>query len=141
MGNKKEVFDSDIIKVRLTKEEYAGISEEQVKQIYLEETGKKLDAKVKVYKSSNYINTDSGFAGSIIHVYNPKKGINEAYTITRGTEDAKDWEYNVFGLYGGITQSQYEDAKVFHNEVIKDIKKTILLIRNFKLMNMVWGIL
>lgn len=123
MGNKKEVFDSDIIKVRLTKEEYAGISEEQVKQIYLEETGKKLDAKVKVYKSSNYINTDSGFAGSIIHVYNPKKGINEAYTITRGTEDAKDWEYNVFGLYGGITQSQYEDAKVFHNEVIKAIKK------------------
>ncbi|WP_146548103.1 DUF6792 domain-containing protein [Rummeliibacillus suwonensis] len=123
MGNKKEVFDSDIIKVRLAKEEYAGISEEQVKQIYLEETGQKLDAKVKVYKSSDYIKSDSGFAGSIIHVYNLEKGINEAYTITRGTEDAKDWEYNVFGLFGGIDQKQYDAAKKFHTKVLKKIEK------------------
>ncbi|WP_146551145.1 DUF6792 domain-containing protein [Rummeliibacillus sp. SL167] len=122
MGNKKEVFDSDIVKIRLAKEEYTGISEEQVKQIYLEETGQKLDAKVKVYKSDDYIKKDSGFAGSIIHVYNPKKGINEAYTITRGTEDAKDWEYNVFGLYGGIDKKQYQDARAFYYNTLKDIK-------------------
>ncbi|WP_397539509.1 DUF6792 domain-containing protein [Rummeliibacillus pycnus] len=123
MGNQKEVFNSDIVKVRLAKEEYSDLSVEKVKQIYLEETGKKLDAQVKVYKSIDNIKSDSGFAGSIIHIYNPKKGINEAYTITRGTEDTKDWEYNMFGLFGAIDTQQYEDAKIFHNKTIGIIKK------------------
>jgi hypothetical protein len=59
-----------------------------------------------VYHSDDFKNlntTDSGFDGTVIHLYDEKKGINQKYTIARGSEMREsdtlkplDWEYNAF---------------------------------------------
>jgi hypothetical protein len=76
---------------------------------------------------------DSGFDGTVIHFYNPEKGINHSYTITRGSESEEDkktgqpldWIYNALGIYAGKTQGQYRDAKLFDDIVTKKINEKV----------------
>lgn len=122
---------SELFQNRLMEEEYNGLTEEEVRQIYIEETGKQPPATIEIYDSENYINPadSNGFNGTIIHLYDEDKGINQMYTITRGSELSEqedwrpeDWAYNLMGIFVGQNADQYEMAKVFDEKVTTEIE-------------------
>lgn len=149
-SNTVEIINSDIVRARIAELEYGGggtlITEEDIRRILIEETGIEPPQNIKVYHSKDYKKQylngefDSGFDGTIIHFYDAKKGINQAYTITRGSEhnekDLKDnapldWIYNALGIYTGETTNQYRHASLFNKIVTSEIKsKTSVELKN-----------
>ncbi|WP_203289219.1 DUF6792 domain-containing protein [Metabacillus sp. cB07] len=138
------VFNKDIIRARLAEREYGGerkipLTEQDVRQIYIEETGKQPPENITIYHSNQYLDTksiDNGFDGTIIHVFDIEKGINQSYTITRGSENNEgndngdrplDWIYNTLGIFSGIDQSQFRSAEQFDRKVDIEIKKRVEL--------------
>ena len=65
MSNQKEIFHTDIMKIRIMDIEYDGITEDEIRRIYYEETGKGLDVAVDIYYSEDYIDKveANGFNG------------------------------------------------------------------------------
>lgn len=127
----EEVFDNEIIRNRIMQLEYGELTVWEIKQIYLEETGKELPSSIEVFHSKDYIDpaAANGFDGTIIHIYDEKKGINQTYTITRGSEHAEedgwrpsDWIYNVMGIFVGKDASQYRAAVKFDQRVSSEIE-------------------
>ena len=56
--------------------EYKHLTEEEIKRIYIEETGNNPPAQIHVYHSENFKNVnvkDFGFDGTIIHFYDEEK--------------------------------------------------------------------
>src|SRR5699024_940112 len=113
------------------KEEYNGLTEEEVRQIYIEETGKQPPETIDIYNSEKYIDKieSNGFNGTIIHFYDEEAGINQMYTITRGSElteqgdwRPEDWAYNLMGIFIGQNAKQYEAAVDFDEVVTDEIK-------------------
>src|SRR5699024_8445969 len=113
------------------KEEYKGLTEEEVRQIYIEETGKQPPETIDIYNSEKYIDKieSNGFNGTIIHFYDEEAGINQMYTITRGSElteqgdwRPEDWAYNLMGIFIGQNAKQYEAAVDFDDVVTDEIK-------------------
>lgn len=92
----EEIFNTNIIRARIMDLEYENLTEieviSEIKRIYYEETGRELTADIDIYRSDDFlkdfrkVNSDSGFDGTIIHIQNVKEGINQAITITRGSE-------------------------------------------------------
>ncbi|UTR16149.1 hypothetical protein MM221_06205 [Salipaludibacillus sp. LMS25] len=134
MGN-KEVLDSDQVRARMIQMEYKELTESEIRRIYIEETGTEPPANITVYSSDDYPELRegdyySGFDGSAIHFYDEEKGINQVYTITRGSEGSekdswkpKDWFYNLFGIGLGQNASQLEDAGTFVDYVMIDVER------------------
>ncbi|MBA4536979.1 hypothetical protein H1Z61_07425 [Bacillus aquiflavi] len=139
-----EILNSDILRARIAELEYGkngAITAETVRRIYIEETGKEPPGEITIYRSDDLEaikkikkdGKDSGFDGSIIHFYNPEKGINQSYTITRGTEgsedngsgDALDPMYDLLGIYNGKIRDQYDHAVLFDQEVTKQINEKV----------------
>ncbi|USK28567.1 DUF6792 domain-containing protein [Metabacillus hrfriensis] len=148
--NSKEVLGTDIIRARIAEREYGGkkqvpITEEDIRKIYIEETGNKPPAKIKVYHSDDYKGSksaDSGFDGTIIHFFDSEKGINQSYTITRGSEHKEgnsyedkplDWIYNAMGIFSGVNESQFDSALQFEILVSDEIDKNLEY--EYKLLN------
>lgn len=137
----EEILNTDIIRARITDLEYGKISAEEIRRIYIEETGQEPPGEITVYHSDDLkvlsekkrAGKDSGFDGTVIHFYDPKQGINQSYTITRGSESAEDngegapldWVYNGLGIFTGQVKNQYDDAKYFDKTVTEMINKKV----------------
>lgn len=98
----KKLATSKEFKLRLIDLQYRNLPKEemiqQIRHIYLEEHGEKLDAKVDVfnsYQSSNKLFDSSGYDGTAIHFSSEKSNVNEVYIVSQRSKDALDWEYNV----------------------------------------------
>ncbi|WP_078435421.1 DUF6792 domain-containing protein [Metabacillus halosaccharovorans] len=130
----EELLNSDILRARIMDLEYENLTEREIeseiKRIYYEETGNKLTANVTIYRSDDILDerreneVDSGFDGTILHFQSEEQRINQAITITRGSELGEkdtwkpiDWTYNLMGIFVGGTDNQYQDAKIFYDEV------------------------
>ncbi|KZZ84987.1 DUF6792 domain-containing protein [Bacillus sp. SJS] len=137
-----ELLSTEMLRARIAKMEYSipknpteediANFQEKIRQIYIEETGNPPPVNIDIYHSGTkkYQSiTDSGFDGTVIHFYDPEKGINQSYTLTRGSEMGEDagegkpldWLYNVFGIYTGKNKEQFDDAKKFAEEVNSEI--------------------
>lgn len=145
MSNKL-ILDSDILRGRIIDEEYGKkvhkLTAQEVRRIYIEETGKEPPLHIDVYNSDEILKDspkDSGFDGTIIHFYDEKKHINEVYTIARGSENEEqirggskrsplDWLYNAFGIFVGKNSEQYREASTFstivHDKIEKKMKNS-----------------
>ncbi len=140
--NNEELLNTNILRARIAELEYGKtekISDEVIRRIYIEETGKELPVEITVYRSDDIKQLqdyrsqgkDSGFDGTVIHFYNPERGINQSYTITRGSEHAEDngepldWYYNGFGIFTGKVHNQYRDAEIFDDIVTMEINNKV----------------
>ncbi|UAL48896.1 hypothetical protein K7887_08190 [Sutcliffiella horikoshii] len=135
--DKTEVLHSKLLKARITELEYKDLTIENIRRIYVEETGEEPPGKITLYHSDELPKSvkeyDSGFDGTVIHFMDLEKGLNESYTITRGSEMGEDngkglhsdWFYNLFGIFGGKVQNQYQDARYFEKYVNKEISNVI----------------
>lgn len=105
------------VQVRLMKMEYSSLSKEDIRTVYLEETGQEPPFDVTLYESEQFIDEEeaAGFNGTVIHIEN-EQGVNEAYTIVRGTEDFGD---NSSKLLGSTLIDLYK---------VKSKKKLLLMI-------------
>jgi hypothetical protein len=135
----EEVLNTDILRARIMNVEYQNLTigeiQREIKRIYIEETGKEPPANITIYRSDDFKNLndiDSGFDGTVIHFYDEEKGINQEYTITRGSETPEkdtwkplDWTYNVFGIFVGQNKNQYRDAILFDKLVTKKINEKL----------------
>ncbi|MBP3038227.1 hypothetical protein J9303_01755 [Bacillaceae bacterium Marseille-Q3522] len=131
----KEVINTDILRARIANLEYGKITVEQIRKLYIEEIGKEPPTEITVYHSEDIMEIkegkDSGFDGTVIHFYDPEKGINQSYTITRGSEAGEDngkgppldWLYNGFGIFTGSIRDQYNNAEDFDEIVTQLINK------------------
>ncbi|MBU5465515.1 flagellar protein FlgN [Virgibacillus sp. MSJ-26] len=124
-------MSENVFQNRLMQEEYSGLTEKEIRQIYIEETGKQPPESIDIYYSEDYVDKiDSyGFNGTIIHLYDEEQDINQMYTITRGSEASEidnwrpeDWAYNLMGIFVGQNSDQYEAAKLFDNKVTRIIE-------------------
>ena len=129
-----EILYSDELRGRITDMEYKNLSEEAIKRIYFEETGKELTAEISLYHSRDYIggvdSVNNGFDGTIVHFFDEATGVNQVYSIARGSEmkeednwRPEDWMYNAFGIFVGQNDGQYLDAQRFENVVTSIIEK------------------
>jgi hypothetical protein len=133
--SQKLVLDTDLLRARVMSLEYEHLNEEEIRRIYIEETGSNPPAQIYVYHSQDFKNlniNDSGFDGTIIHFYDKEKGINQMYTIVRGSEIQEkdisrplDWAYNFFGIFVGQNRSQYREALEFDRKVTKIITEKL----------------
>ncbi|WP_121639096.1 DUF6792 domain-containing protein [Virgibacillus sp. Bac330] len=83
---------------KLSKAEFT----EKVKRIYLEETGKKLHADVKVYTSKEArTSKQSGYDGLAIYLDAKENKKDELYIVSQGSTDIKDWDYNIKAMLAG----------------------------------------
>lgn len=141
-----DVLHSEILKARIVNLEYGSkdedgkfvpISAEDIRRIYIEETGMEPPNKIMLYRSEDFKSNgkDNGFDGTVIHFYDQEKGINESYTIPRGSESAEtggtgdgqplDWIYNGLGIFTGKVNDQLEDAKNFEKWANKEINSFV----------------
>ncbi|NBJ71423.1 MULTISPECIES: DUF6792 domain-containing protein [Clostridia] len=123
----KKLATSKEFKLRLIDLQYRNLPEEemsqQIKQVYLEEHGKELDAKIDVYnsyQSSNELFDSSGYDGTAIHFSSKESGVNEVYVISQGSKDALDWEYNIKAMFAGKDSSQALAVNNFVYEARKE---------------------
>ncbi|MEA3321775.1 MAG: DUF6792 domain-containing protein [Bacillota bacterium] len=133
----KEVLITNVLKARIAQLEYGEINVENIRRIYIEETGKEPPGEITVYHSDDMDlsvkDRDSGFDGTVIHFFDIELGLNQSYTITRGSEPREDngegnpldWLYNLLGIFGGKVKNQYNDAVVFDNQVTEEINKFV----------------
>jgi hypothetical protein len=133
--SQKLVLNTDLLRARVMNLEYKHLTVEEIKRIYIEETGSNPPTQIHVYHSEDFKNVnviDSGFDGTIIHFYDEEKGINQMYTIARGSEMREtdtwkplDWAYNAFGIFVGQSRSQYNDAIRFDEKVTQKITEEL----------------
>ncbi|WP_338205252.1 DUF6792 domain-containing protein [Parageobacillus thermoglucosidasius] len=133
--SQKLVLDTDLLRARVMSLEYKHLTAEEIRRIYIEETGSNPPAQTHVYHSEDFRNVnvnDSGFDGTIIHFYDEEKGINQMYTIARGSEKREkdtwkplDWAYNALGIFVGQSRSQYRDALEFDRKVTQIITEEL----------------
>jgi len=132
----EEIINSDILRARIMELEYENLDEiefvKELKRIYFEETGKEISSNVTIYRSDDLLkresNKDSGFDGTVIHFHSEKNEINQAITITRGSEMSEknnwrplDWLYNLNGIFLGSNSDQLRDAEIFEEIATKKI--------------------
>lgn len=128
-----EVLFSDELRGRIVDLEYSELTEEAIKRIYFEETGKELTADIELYHASEYSGKlnigKNGFDGTIVHFFDESSGVNQVYSIARGSETKEeeswrpeDWMYNTLGIFVGQNNGQYRDAQAFSQEITSIIE-------------------
>lgn len=117
------IIHTDEMRMRMTQLEYEGLSEEEYKQeikrIYLEESGEKFPAELEVYSTSNpnnFKSNNSGYEGTAVHIHSEKEDVSEMYVISEGSQTIEDWEYNGEGIFAGQDISQARGTNNFVNE-------------------------
>ncbi|QSS98582.1 hypothetical protein IMZ31_10715 [Pontibacillus sp. ALD_SL1] len=125
------ILNDDLIRAKVVNIEFEGTTPEAFKR-WLKDQGvfAEREDDITIYPSSFTISErDTGFDGTVIHFYNPTKGVNEMYTIFRGSEHVevsdwrpKDWVYNMLGIFVGQGISQYRSAKAFDVYLTEQIK-------------------
>ncbi|MGM9949958.1 MAG: DUF6792 domain-containing protein [Lysinibacillus sp.] len=129
----KEILFTDELRGRIVDLEYKELTEEAIKRIYFEETGKELTTEIKLFHSKDYSKQlgigETGFDGTIIHFADESEGISQIYSIARGSEPKEeegwrpeDWMYNAFGIFVGQNNGQYRDAQLFERKVTSIIE-------------------
>jgi hypothetical protein len=124
----EEILNSNELRGRILDLEYKNLTEEAIRRIYFEETGKELATDIELFHSKDYNDElnigQNGFDGTIIHFYDQEAGINQTYSIARGSETKEeenwrpqDWMYNAFGIFAGQSNTQYRDAQVFDQKI------------------------
>lgn len=120
------LISTNEMRLRMVDLEYKGLNEEEfkrrIKQIYIEEYGKDIDADIEIFNSSAFEIPDikdSGYDGTAVHFYSEDEGINELYVISQGTQDLKDWEYNIKSMFAGLDFAQARATSSFTEEVKK----------------------
>lgn len=132
LSEQEEVL-SELLRMRLMDMEYDQITVDNVRQVYMEETGEQLSVSIEVFKSDDYVDKDkaNGFNGTIIHFFNEVQGVNQLYTIARGSELNEggedwrpiDWAYNLMGVFVGGNKDQYLAADKFDEQVTEETAK------------------
>jgi len=131
MSGQEQMLINELLRARIIQTEYEGLDENKIKRIYMEETGTPLDVDVNVYYSEDYVDEVEykGFNGTILHFQDKEKGINQVYTIPRGTEGPKedglphDAAYDLMGIFAGISKDQFEGLVNFEQNVLNEIKE------------------
>ncbi|WP_249870809.1 DUF6792 domain-containing protein [Oceanobacillus saliphilus] len=126
----ENLISTNEMRLRLVDLEYKGLNEEDfkrsIKQIYIEEYGTQMNANIVIFQSSTFSKIpdikDSGYDGTAVHFYSEKEGINELYVISQGTQDMKDWEYNIKAMFAGLDYAQARATNLFTVEVKNRIK-------------------
>ncbi|WP_078579009.1 DUF6792 domain-containing protein [Salipaludibacillus agaradhaerens] len=123
MTEAEDILSTDEIRARVTDLEYKNLSEEEfikeIERIYIEEKGEALPAKVEYFHSSDVesLKDDtSGYDGTALYFHSEENQIDVLYTISQGSQDTLDWEYNAIGLFGGTTIKQAEATAHFESE-------------------------
>ncbi|SDZ64255.1 hypothetical protein SAMN05421736_12422 [Evansella caseinilytica] len=76
----EEVLNSDLLRARMMELEYGEVTIEEVKRIYIEETGKAPPGNITIYRSDDFKEElrkgdhYSGFDGTVIHFYDEQQG-------------------------------------------------------------------
>ncbi|MDQ0231219.1 DUF6792 domain-containing protein [Metabacillus malikii] len=147
--NNKDLLNTDILRARIMNIEYENYNEKEleseIKRIYFEETGKEIPAEVTVYLSDVELieykkkSIDYGLDGTIIHFLSVENQLNQAITITRGSESREkdnwrplDWGYNLKGIFVGANSAQFNIAKEFDEKVTTKILNQINSKTNLK---------
>ncbi|GGD21989.1 DUF6792 domain-containing protein [Pontibacillus salipaludis] len=119
---KRLILNDDLIRAKVVNTEYEGASPKAIKEWLKDQCAlSEREVDITIYPSSfTTTEQDTGFDGTVIHFYNPHNGVNEMYTIFRGSEHVevsdwrpKDWVYNLLGIFVGQGISQYRSAKAF----------------------------
>ncbi|WP_405100049.1 DUF6792 domain-containing protein [Oceanobacillus sp. FSL H7-0719] len=125
----ENLISTNETRMRMVDLEYEGLNEEdfksKIKQMYIEEYGNEMNANIEIFQSSAFDVPeikDSGYDGTAVHFYSEKEGINELYVISQGTQDVKDWEYNIKAMFAGLDSSQAEATNLFTEEVINCVE-------------------
>ncbi|MEJ8764290.1 DUF6792 domain-containing protein [Oceanobacillus sp. HCA-5259] len=125
----ENLISTNEMRLRMVDLEYKGLKEEdfksKLKQLYIEEYGKEIGANIEIFHTSESENPDikdTGYDGTAVHFYSEKGGINELYVISQGTQDMKDWEYNLKAMFAGLEYSQARATNLFTKEVIHHIE-------------------
>lgn len=129
--NDEQVLTSKTLRMRLTDLEYqynsnrSSMTEQEFIQkihiIYLEETGKQLDADIYVFTSEQSVELEddrSGYDGTALY-FNSEE-IDEVYIISQGTQDLIDWKYNLIGLFAGDSIDQANATHSFTVDALKE---------------------
>lgn len=121
-----EVLNSDNLRLRLIDLEYKGLKSEdfkrEIRRIYFEETGYELKADIEILKSSeakSLKGDKSGYDGTAIYFKTEGKENDQLYILSQGSQQAKDWEYNMNAMLAGQDASQ---AYATYN-FVKDAKE------------------
>ncbi|SDZ64242.1 hypothetical protein SAMN05421736_12420 [Evansella caseinilytica] len=83
----EEVLNSDLLRARIMELEYGEVTIEEVKRIYIEETGKAPPGNITIYRSDDFKEElrkgdhYSGFDGTVIHFYDEQQGIQNSSGI------------------------------------------------------------
>ncbi|MDA7025341.1 hypothetical protein PJ311_01800 [Bacillus sp. CLL-7-23] len=138
----KNIFANETVKIRLIDLEYrykkrfnttnksdlAKAKQDfaaDVRRIYKEETNKELPKNIEIYTSKELLKNkgedikNSGYDGTAIHIKDKKHNTDQLQIISQGSQEDRDWEYNFFGLFEGIDDSEYKGAKAFTKEAKK----------------------
>lgn len=125
----EKMISTNEMRLRMIDLEYKDLTEQEfkvkLKQIYIEEYGKEIDVNIETFQSSASENLkikDSGYDGTAVHFYSKKEGVNELYVISQGTQDIKDWEYNIKAMFAGLDYSQARATNLFTKEVINRVE-------------------
>lgn len=131
MSSQEELLDTDLLRSRIMDLAYHEMTEEQIRQIYMEETGRSAPNYIKVYETDDYLadfSVENGFHGTSIHFYDESLGIHQTYTIAivRTTMENHhlipiDWTYHTFGIFDSRKIGQFEALKAFHHQVTNEI--------------------
>lgn len=118
-----EVLNSDNLRLRLIDLEYKGLKNEdfkvEIKRIYFEETGQELKADIEILKSrdaKSLKGDQSGYDGTAIYFKTEGKENDQLYILSQGSQQAKDWEYNMNAMLAGQDTSQAYATYNFVND-------------------------
>lgn len=118
-----EVLNSDNLRLRLIDLEYKGLKSEdfitEIRRIYFEETGHELEADIEILKSSDAksLKEDkSGYDGTAIYFKTEGKENDQLYILSQGSQQAKDWEYNMNAMLAGQDATQAYATYNFVND-------------------------
>ena len=121
MGN--EILHSDNLRLRILDLEYKGLKiedfETEIRRIYFEETGVVLDADIEILKSSDAKSLkgdQSGYDGTAIFFNSKGHENDQLYIVSQGSQQAKDWEYNMNAMLAGQDASQADSTFLFVKE-------------------------
>ena len=81
----------------------------EIRRIYFEETGHELKADIEILKSSDAKSLkgdQSGYDGTAIYFKTEGKENDQLYILSQGSQQAKDWEYNMNAMLAGQDATQ-----------------------------------
>lgn len=127
MGN--EILDSKRLRLRITELEYKNLGyeemENEIRRIYFEEMRHELKAEIDILKSSDakrLKGDNSGYDGTAIYFKTGATEKNQLYIISQGSQQMRDWEYNIESMLAGMSSKQAKSTYKFIDNTIEEFK-------------------